>query len=182
MVGVNIFAGALAYDRRIGGVQETQTIDRRLTSVLELFEHGRVLDGGDVFDSEEKAYYMYVEIVPDEGFVFSDNTVITINGDAGLVDSKGWMEYSRYCWLNTVDFFVTEPEAGVIGHVDMDGGVDTADALMALRYVMGLAELDEAQLAQADVDGDGEVTMVDSLLIQRYAMGVITNFPAESGN
>lgn len=142
-------------------------------------EDDGVLGSGDVFDSEEKTYYMYIEIVPDEGYVFSDNTVITINGDAGLVDGKGWMEYSRYCWLNTVDFFVTEPEAELIGDVDGDGEVTAADALLALRYVMGLAELDEAQLAQADVNGDGEVTIVDSLLIQRYAMGVIESFPVE---
>ena len=142
-------------------------------------EDDGVLGSGDVFDSEEKTYYMYIEIVPDEGYVFSDNTVITINGDAGFVDSKGWMEYSRYCWLNTVDFFVTEPEAELIGDVDGDGEVTAADALLALRYVMGLAELDEAQLAQADVNGDGEVTIVDSLLIQRYAMGVIESFPVE---
>jgi hypothetical protein len=143
-------------------------------------ESDGVLDGGDVFDSEEKAYYMYIEIVPDEGYVFSDNTAITINGDAGLVDSKGWMEYSRYCWLNTVDFFVTEPEAELIGDVNGDGEATIADALLALRYVMELEELTEEQLAQADVDGDGEVTMIDCLLIQRYAMGVIESFPVEN--
>lgn len=142
-------------------------------------EDDGVLGSGDVFDSEEKTYYMYIEIVPDEGYVFSDNTVITINGDAGLVDSKGWMEYSRYCWLNTIDFSVTEPEAELIGDVDGDGEVIAADALLALRHIMSLDELDEEQLAHADVNGDGEVTIVDSLLIQRYAMGVIESFPIE---
>ena len=72
----------------------------------------------------------------------------------------------------------TEPTE-VLGDVDLDGDVDTADALLALRYSMGLIELTEQQLAQAEVDGDGEVTIVDSLLIIRKAMELIDSFPAE---
>ncbi|MBQ4428327.1 MAG: choice-of-anchor J domain-containing protein [Clostridia bacterium] len=71
------------------------------------------------------------------------------------------------------------PPSGILGDVDMDGQVTTADALMALRYVMGLIELNEDQLAQADVTGDGEVTVADPLLILRHAMGLIETFPAE---
>lgn len=61
----------------------------------------------------------------------------------------------------------------------MDGQVTTADALMALRYVMGLIELTEDQLAQADVTGEGEITVADPLLILRHAMGLIETFPTE---
>lgn len=68
----------------------------------------------------------------------------------------------------------------VIGDVNNNGSVDTADALMALRYVMGLIELTDAELAQAEVDGDGEATIVDSLLILRRAMGLIDSFPIEN--
>ena len=71
------------------------------------------------------------------------------------------------------------PATDILGDVDMDGEVTTADALMALRYVMGLIELNEDQLAQADVTGDGEVTVADPLLILRHAMGLIETFPAE---
>ena len=71
------------------------------------------------------------------------------------------------------------PPSGILGDVDMDGQVTTADALMALRYVMGLIELTEDQLAQADVTGEGEITVADPLLILRHAMGLIETFPTE---
>ncbi|MBR5948664.1 MAG: DUF2436 domain-containing protein [Clostridia bacterium] len=86
--------------------------------------------------------------------------------------------------IDNVSVPVTEPTdpepTEVLGDVDMDGDVDTADALLALRYSMGLIELTEQQLAQAEVDGDGEVTIVDSLLIIRKAMELIESFPAEN--
>ncbi len=72
------------------------------------------------------------------------------------------------------------PPSGVLGDVDMDGDVDTADALMALRYVMGLIDLTDEQLAQAEVNGDEEVTIADSLLILRKATGIIMWFPIEN--
>ena len=71
------------------------------------------------------------------------------------------------------------PPSGIIGDVDMDGDVDTADALLALRYVLELESLNEDQLAQAEVDGDGEVTIVDALLILRVALGILDGFPTE---
>ena len=71
------------------------------------------------------------------------------------------------------------PPSGILGDVDLDGDVDTADALMALRYLMGLIDLNEDQLAQAEVTGDGNVSMADSLLILRKAMELIDSFPAE---
>ena len=71
------------------------------------------------------------------------------------------------------------PPSGILGDVDLDGDVDTADALMALRYAMGLIDLNEDQLAQAEVTGEGSVSVVDSLLILRKAMELIDSFPAE---
>ena len=44
---------------------------------------------------------------------------------------------------------------------------------------MGLIELTEDQLAQADVTGKGEITVADPLLILRHAMGLIETFPTE---
>ncbi|MBR3298671.1 MAG: choice-of-anchor J domain-containing protein [Clostridia bacterium] len=89
----------------------------------------------------------------------------------------------------TGDFFtvdnveITEgelPPTDILGDIDLDGEVTTADALLGLRYMMGVAELTEDQLAQADVTGDGEISIIDSLLILRYAMGLIDGFPAEN--
>ena len=61
--------------------------------------------------------------------------------------------------------------------LDLNGEIGTADALLALRYVMGLVDLTDAQLANADADGDGSVTIIDSLLILRAAMELIPGLP-----
>ena len=66
------------------------------------------------------------------------------------------------------------PPIGILGDVDLDGDVDVADAILALRYVMHLVDLSDAQLAQGDVNGDGAVSIDDAILILRIAMGLIT--------
>ncbi|MCR5809066.1 MAG: Ig-like domain-containing protein [Clostridiales bacterium] len=53
-----------------------------------------------------------------------------------------------------------------------DGNVNNADALLIIRYAMGLAQLTPEQLALCDLNGDGEVNNADALLIIRYAMGL----------
>ena len=50
----------------------------------------------------------------------------------------------------------------------MDGSVDTLDALLVLRYVMQIGELEHPELA--DMDGDGVVDTVDALAILRRAI------------
>ncbi|MCH5279443.1 MAG: S8 family serine peptidase [Christensenellaceae bacterium] len=59
----------------------------------------------------------------------------------------------------------------VPGDINGNGVVEVADALLVMRHVLGLIELDDATLALADVDGDGTVRMVDALLILRMALG-----------
>ena len=146
----------------------------------EAIDDGDMMVPSDAFDNAGYAYYQYFEILPNAGCVFAENVTVTINGETAFVENGGYSSSMGYYWLYTIDFYVEAPETAIIGDADGDGEVTTADALLALRYIMGLAELDEEQLAQADVDGDGEVTMVDSLLIQRYAMGVISTFPVEN--
>ena len=60
----------------------------------------------------------------------------------------------------------------LLGDVNMDGVVDTTDALLAVRYSMGLTELSEEQILRGDIDGDGVVTAADALNILRMAMGL----------
>lgn len=58
------------------------------------------------------------------------------------------------------------------GDVDGDGAVTSSDALLALRYAMGLSEGSALDLTAADMDGDGSVTSADALLILRRAAGL----------
>lgn len=59
------------------------------------------------------------------------------------------------------------------GDLDMDGNISVTDALLALRYAMGIIELTPEQVALADVDGSGTVTVTDAVIILRMAMGII---------
>jgi hypothetical protein len=67
----------------------------------------------------------------------------------------------------------------IFGDVNGDGVVNTADAMMILRYVAELVELDAKQLKAADVNGDGSVTTADAMLILRYVAELITSFPVQ---
>ena len=55
----------------------------------------------------------------------------------------------------------------LMGDVDNNGSVDSADALLVLRYAMGIATLTPNQLIVADVNGDGVVNSSDALAILR---------------
>ena len=58
------------------------------------------------------------------------------------------------------------------GDVNLDGFVTSEDALLALRYAMGMQDLSAEQIAQGDVNGDGQVTAEDALIILRRGMGI----------
>ena len=67
----------------------------------------------------------------------------------------------------------SEPITGVIGDTTLDGEVTIADAILALRHIMGLETLTGDALAQADANQDGNVTIEDCILILRAALGLI---------
>ena len=74
--------------------------------------------------------------------------------------------------LNVDDIEVSggsEPQPTILGDVDGDGEVTIADALLTLRYCMGVQDLTDAQLAVADINGDGEVSLDDAILLLRLA-------------
>ena len=66
---------------------------------------------------------------------------------------------------------------GVLGDVTDDGEVTVVDALLILRYVIGLTNLTSEQRALADVNHDGAVNTVDALLVMRFVIGLIDGFP-----
>lgn len=66
-----------------------------------------------------------------------------------------------------------EPHDFLPGDVDMNGIVDSVDALLALRYALGIVELNDEQLLRGDVDQNGTVDSVDALIILRMSLGII---------
>lgn len=65
------------------------------------------------------------------------------------------------------------PPEYIPGDVNRDGLVDSVDAIMTLRYSLGIIELDEDQLLRADVSQNGVVSSEDALIILRMALGII---------
>ena len=63
------------------------------------------------FDNEEYNYYMFITIVPDEGYTLSNETAVTINGDTAFVDDyyNYWDENAGIFNVYTIDFNVEAP-------------------------------------------------------------------------
>jgi len=72
---------------------------------------------------------------------------------------------------------IVPEELDVCGDADGNGSVDAADALLVMRYVLGIETIADEQLAVCDVNCDGEINMNDALNILRYAMGIIPELP-----
>jgi uncharacterized protein YjdB len=66
-----------------------------------------------------------------------------------------------------------------VGDINNDGIPDAGDALLVLRYSVGLQALSTAQKAVADVNGDGSIDAGDAILLLRYDAGLIDKFPVE---
>lgn len=63
---------------------------------------------------------------------------------------------------------VTVTAKAQLGDVNGDGYIDAGDAMLCMRYSVGLAELTDAQQAAADVNRDGFIDAGDAILILRY--------------
>lgn len=64
------------------------------------------------------------------------------------------------------------------GDVNGDGGINVLDAILLLQYCAGMsaAQLDDVQLARADVAYDGSVNVLDAILMLRYCAGMSVKF------
>ena len=65
------------------------------------------------------------------------------------------------------------------GDANCDGRVTAVDASAALRHVVGISELSDFALTNANVDGNAELTSEDAAMILRYVVGLIDRFPVE---
>ncbi len=85
-----------------------------------------------------------------------------------------FIEYDRFN-----DRFLKAPDYDLLGDVDLDGDVDTADARLALRAAVNLVTLTGAAATNADVDGNNIINSTDARYILRYAVKLLDYFPLE---
>lgn len=62
----------------------------------------------------------------------------------------------------------------MVGDSDCDGGVDSVDSLLTLRFVAGLAGFGDC-ISSADVDDDHDIDAVDALFVLRDVAGLPTS-------
>ena len=137
-------------------------------------------------------FAIYVGLTPDvEDMVqVSDEIIATgewVKYEADLGDYVGETVYIAIRHFNCSDeYMLIVDQVEVWGKTMMwgdangDGVVDTVDALLLMRWVMGIEELDEENLDPwCDVNGDGVIDFTDALLIARKVMGIIDLFPVE---
>lgn len=93
------------------------------------------------------------------------------NFSTGVRNLKSWLT-NRIEWLDSVWLLDTVPEQG---DVNLDGEINSYDALMVMRHALGIRPLDDFGIVFADVNGDGEVDSLDALLILRISLGIRWN-------
>lgn len=88
-----------------------------------------------------------------------------------LVDEGSYAEkYAKYYQIPYKSLM--EPPKLILGDVDGDGEITSADALFALRQSVKLENLTPEAIKMADIDNDGEITSADSLSILRMSVGL----------
>jgi len=83
-------------------------------------------------------------------------------------------EISGYVQKNGI--VLTTHQECVLGDVNGDSKIDSADAGLILRYDAGIINLVQTQIDISDINKDGKVDSADAGLILRYDAGIIQNF------
>ena len=151
--------GSVTGDERVGGVVGLSDGDAAVTNCYYYVDccansdsYGTALTNEQMLRAESF-----------EGFDFE--TVWTMDGNPGYPYPK---------LINNFHTAVYAPIANS-GDANGDGTVNAVDALVAMRYVLGVSteSLTPEQIAAADFNGDGAVNAVDAMLIMRFSLGLI---------
>lgn len=102
---------------------------------------------------------------------------LTTPGSYGVYVSSTNQAYTEVASFQVTNSWEKAPY--VLGDVDMDQSVTSADASQVLQYVVRLITLSDDQLASASVSGSNSVTSNDAALILQYAAKLIDKFPVE---
>ncbi|MBQ4428328.1 MAG: choice-of-anchor J domain-containing protein [Clostridia bacterium] len=134
------------------------------------------LGAGYEFNDPNEEYYVFIVVEPAEGYKFDEeNVTALLNG--------GEMEILEYAVQDGMLMILAGPftvEAPIVwGDANGDGETTIEDALLIMRYLIGIDEIAEENLEWCDVNGDGSIDLTDALLIMRKVIGTIEAFPVE---
>ena len=86
-----------------------------------------------------------------------------------ILDLSAWDKVTKEGATYTIK--VDPVDQALIGDVNGDGKVDTADATEIQKYSIDLPTADGFIVAAADVNGDGRISILDATCVQKYAAG-----------
>lgn len=116
-----------------------------------------------------------VMAIPTIWIVDADGIIVSEEAGVAFRSLDDVLEYIEP-WLEILHDPIGPPLAAY-GDVDLDGIITGSDALLVLRYTMGMlpeGTLNDIQLIAADFDRNGTVNAADALGILRVSMGLIS--------
>ena len=121
------------------------------------------------WDENYGIYYCCIEAASVPGNSFCgwyavDGTLLSTNIEINRNDFDGVNDF-------IAKFTASTP--GGVGDVDGDGAVRVSDAVLIMRYALGLIEFTPEQILCGDVDGDGFVKVADAVMVIRIALGLV---------
>lgn len=89
------------------------------------------------------------------------------------VEYKDGTDYIKY---DDIEICVRSKDFSILGDVNSDGKINSADALIALQHTVGRTTLEDKQFELANVSGDKVINSLDALKILQFATGSIKSF------
>ncbi|MBQ3970200.1 MAG: dockerin type I repeat-containing protein, partial [Clostridia bacterium] len=140
-------------------------------------------DGVTVADIKKQAYDKDVPSTPSvtvkcDGVTLKEDTDYKLSYSNNNKIGKATVTINgmgNYSGSITKEFEIFNNSHGIVGDVDGDESLTSADALSILRYSVDLEKFDNTQLGLADVNNDNSVDSADSLSVLRYSVGLIDN-------
>ena len=158
---------AVVIDSNNETIQSDETVDFKTAEKFNITvsadeSMGMVLGGGKFTKSE----FCQITALPNEGYMFKG----WYSGDKLISTER------QYKFIVTDNMVVTARFELILGDINTDGRINSADALLALQSSTGMITLNDTQKLLADVNKDGRINSTDALLILQYATGKITSF------
>ena len=123
-----------------------------------------------IYDNEKKIINNLCMIDVDsfiDGLKVPENYNVKIfNGDEEL--TSGNIPTGSVTRIYKNDNLVGEYTNSILGDIYKDGEIDVRDAGMLVQYLVGIRELDDAQLRASDFSRDSQIRLNDVQLIKRY--------------
>ena len=133
---------------------------------------GRRAEDEDMFKAGH-IYYFYIPLYPMEGYEFTEDLVVLLNGGTDY-DQGG--SRADYCPIFGNSVPAVSESGAAIGDANGDDKITTADAVTVLKICAEVINPSAEQAEAADTNFDADVTTADAVNILKFAAKIITEF------